>query len=482
MAARARLANWERALTTAPPSSRPGRRSLLSTPVARASGGRDARSSGRQAGREAAGGRASAGEQDAAVPTTPHSGYHCDRSTRRFFEGWYWRVTLPSDGQSFALIYSIEDPVGNRATAGVGAQVMGPDDGYLLQYSPDVVRFWAEPHSLALGAVFRARSEPEPAPGARAPTGQLAGLMRPLPAEEWDARVEEGFQATQTWHQGRILAREAGAAGDLRSTVDGCRWAFSVRPVAGWGRAGGRQQATAGWLAALPVFEPHWQVLMAHGLASGWIEWGGKRYTFENAAAYAEKNWGGGFPKRWVWVQCNTFEGEEEASVTAVGALRGLLGVPGVEEEVGLIGIHHRGSFYEFLPNNGEVEWEADPWGRWRISACNREHEALVEATCASPGTPLRAPTADLGLAPFCRDSFGGQVRMRVWPCGRRDSPPLLDCRSIGKSCAVEVGGGPWWSTWNVKADMAEPVRLLLGLPLEPLADLLPQQLKPPGL
>lgn len=56
-----------------------------------------------------------------------------------------------------------------------------------------------------------------------------------------------------------------------------------------------------------------------------------------------EKNWGGGFPRRWCWIQCNTFEGEPGTSVTAVGALRGLLGVPGVEENVGMIGIHHRG-------------------------------------------------------------------------------------------------------------------------------------------
>lgn len=42
-------------------------------------------------------------------------------------------------------------------------------------------------------------------------------------------------------------------------------------------------------------------------------------------------------------MQCNTFEGEAGTSVTAVGALRGLLGVPGVEENVGMVGIHHRG-------------------------------------------------------------------------------------------------------------------------------------------
>ena len=127
--------------------------------------------------------------------------------------------------------------------------------------------------------------------------------------------------------------------------------------------------------------------------------------------ALQEKNWGGGFPRRWCWVQCNSFEGAPGCSVTAVGALRGLLGVPGVEENVGLVGIHHGGRLYEFLPNTGTVSWDVEPWGRWRISARNREHEALVEAVCEAPGTPLRAPTADAGLAPFCRDSFAGKVR-----------------------------------------------------------------------
>ena len=59
-------------------------------------------------------------------PITPH------------LQGWYFKVTLPGDGQSFALIYSIEDPAGGNRCAGVGAQVMGPDDGYLLQFSPQV--------------------------------------------------------------------------------------------------------------------------------------------------------------------------------------------------------------------------------------------------------------------------------------------------------------------------------------------------------
>lgn len=35
---------------------------------------------------------------------------------------------------------------------------------------------------------------------------------------------------------------------------------------------------------------------------TGWIEWDGERYEFENAPSYSEKNWGAGFPRKWFWV------------------------------------------------------------------------------------------------------------------------------------------------------------------------------------
>lgn len=83
---------------------------------------------------------------------TPHSGYHYDGRTSRFFEGWYFKVSrfvsdgrtvvnepaaaalhdvpfvclqvaLPGPGQSFAWMYSIENPSGKGRLPGVGAQV-----------------------------------------------------------------------------------------------------------------------------------------------------------------------------------------------------------------------------------------------------------------------------------------------------------------------------------------------------------------------
>lgn len=52
-------------------------------------------------------------------------------------------------------------------------------------------------------------------------------------------------------------------------TVKTARWEYSTRPVYGWGNVGSKQQSTAGWLAAFPVFEPHWQICMAAGLSTG---------------------------------------------------------------------------------------------------------------------------------------------------------------------------------------------------------------------
>ncbi len=35
---------------------------------------------------------------------TPHSEYHWDGSNNRFFEGWYFRVTLPMSCQQWSIV------------------------------------------------------------------------------------------------------------------------------------------------------------------------------------------------------------------------------------------------------------------------------------------------------------------------------------------------------------------------------------------
>lgn len=113
---------------------------------------------------------------------------------------------------------------------------------------------------------------------------------------------------------------------------------------------------------------------------AGWIEWGGERFEFRDAPSYSEKNWGGGFPRKWFWVnililvlhfivqtlgdelgtthtcitlellfdslsfgvslqiQCNVFEGASgEVALTAAGGLRQLPGLTETYENAALV-------------------------------------------------------------------------------------------------------------------------------------------------
>jgi tocopherol cyclase len=359
---------------------------------------------------------------------TPHSGYHWDDSDRRFFEGWYYRVTLPTCGETFAFMYSIEDPAGGKPHSGGGAQILGPNDEYLCRSIADVTQFWAWRDRLGLGH-WRSTQALE--------TDELGKKFLRTPAylepEVFDQLIKEGYQATATWHQGRLVDPGTGRSAN---------WQYAIKPVYGWGDVNRPQQSTAGWLSQFQIFEPGWQILMAHGLATGWIDWQGDRYEFVDAPAYSEKNWGGAFPTKWFWLNCNAFEDEPDLALTAGGGRRGVLWWM---ESVAMVGVHYRGKFYEFVPWNAEVHWEIHPWGNWQMWAQTADYSVKLSATTDLPGTPLRAPT-EQGLIFACRDTMRGQLTLEL----RDRSNLILEAHS--SLCGLEVGGSPWDTVWRSDA------------------------------
>ncbi|KDO79774.1 hypothetical protein CISIN_1g011258mg [Citrus sinensis] len=318
-----------------------------------------------------------------------------------------------------------------------------------------------------LGNTFRADK------GSQPPTKEV-------PPQEFNRRVLEGFQVTPLWHQGCI--HDDGRT-NFAETVKSARWEYSTRPVYGWGNVGSKQNSTAGWLAAFPVFEPHWQICMAGGLSTGWIEWDGERFEFQDAPSYSEKNWGGAFPRKWFWVQCNVFEGATgEVALTAGGGLR-QLPVLDSFENAAMIGIHYDGILYEFVPWNGVVSWEISQWGYWYFAAENQTHMVELKATTKYPGTTLRAPTSEAGLAPACKDTCFGELTLQLWE-RRYDGTKgkmILDVTS--DMAALEVGGGPWFNTWKAKTATPELLRRTLNVPVDVdgLFGFVPF-FKPPGL
>jgi tocopherol cyclase len=335
---------------------------------------------------------------------TPHSGYHWNSSERGFFEGWYFRLTLPKIGESFAFMYSIEDPSGNASHSGGAAQILGIGEEYLWCAFPDVRKFWADKNQLGLGHWGETN---------------LAISPQLLSIDEFDRQITHGYQVTATLHQGSL-------------PIQNCRWCYQTIPVYGWGQPQQFQQSTAGLLSFLPIFEPGWQILMAHGLATGWIEWQGQRYEFDRVPAYSEKNWGRSFPEKWFWINCNSFEDSIGLALTAGGGKRKVLWMT---EEVGMIGIHYRGKFYEFVPWNSQIDWQVQPWGEWRMQASNQDFQVELTGTTDLAGTMVRTPTAQ-GLSICCRDTLKGRLKLDL---RTRQGEPIMTATS--SLAGLEVGG-----------------------------------------
>jgi tocopherol cyclase len=351
---------------------------------------------------------------------TPHSGYHWNGLDRGFFEGWYLRVTLPKIRESFAFMYSIlpgrrytiEDPSGANPHSGGAAQVIGLDEEYIFCPFADPRKFWATPTRLALGHWGDTKLDIPP---------QL------LSVAEFDTHITQGYQVTATLHQGALPAQN-------------CRWCYEIIPIYGWGQAQQIQQATAGILSYLPIFEPGWQILMAHGLATGWIEWQGQRYEFDRAPAYSEKNWGRSFPQKWFWLNCNSFSDTAGLAITAGGGRRKVLWMT---EEVAMVGIHYQGRFYEFVPWNAQIEWQIKPWGEWRIQATSGDFQVELIGTTDLAGTMVRTPT-EQGLVMCCRDTLRGLLSIDL---RTRQGERIITATS--NVAGLEVGGDGWELGWQ---------------------------------
>ena len=407
---------------------------------------------------------AQAREAAARAVKTPHSGYHRQPNVERaFFEGWYFRVTLPAERRSASLIYHVYDPdVARSARRGVGAQVCAPNGKYLYKTTTDTSAFEAAPHALELqlacadGDFFSVAGE-----GSRH-AGRLTSV----------GEADDG-----PWGRG-LDAREVA-------------WDFTVTPLRGWGGgANAKQLSPAGWMTALPVFEPHWQVTMAHGIATGWIETDGERVEFSQCPAYSEKNWGGaGFPLKWWWVQCNSFADFPDLSVTATGGNRGVVVVPNMREDVGAVGVHFGDRFFQFVPAHqgapapptsygaeaaveaSAVRWDV-AWGAWSVSAISDRYEVSIEGACTDDdkSTVIRAPTDTLdgGMAPLCRETFTGVVTLSLWrldASGARVETVIDAARST--TACLEIGGGPWRGRWKSAAEIRGPLAPLMSLPVD---------------
>jgi tocopherol cyclase len=293
---------------------------------------------------------------------------------------------------------------------GCTVQILGPDEQYFCRSLPNLARFWASKDKLAHGYSHNQNNR----------------------------SISESYQVTANSHSGQFWHP---------ASAQIIRWNYTVAAIYGWGTSP-LQQSTAGWLSQLQIFEPGWQILMAHGLATGWFEkvdCSGHvqtRLDFEGVPTYAEKNWGGAFPKQWFWIQCNAFADYADLALTCGGGIRKVLGW---QESVGLVGIHYQGQFYEFVPWNSKISWQVLPWGSWQIWAERQDYAIELFGKTSDSGVMVRVPTAS-GLEFLCRDTTNGDLRVNFWQIQGGSKKLIFTAKS--HQAGLEVGGD-WAGAWQ---------------------------------
>ncbi|CAN8074357.1 unnamed protein product [Agarophyton chilense] len=342
------------------------------------------------------------------------SNYALRQPNGNFFEGWYLRVSLPKTDESYAFMFAIEAP-------GEGTvQLLTPDDSLYVSKLPQ-----------AAGKFYGSKSRFDVGHWIRKPKSEK-GEINSQTGNNSDLR---GYQVSDTSSHG-VFDSDDGRVSSRR-----IQWGIDYSPMLTWGTRG-TSRHTSTWLSEFGIFEPGYQVLMAHGVITrGYIRCANKEVDVSGGLVYCEKNWGRSFPRRWWWVQANAFKDEPDLCILALGAVRNVLFR---SETIGMISVHYKGKMYEFAPWACEyVKWDVDEWGSWKASAkALAGHEMIIEAYTKEPPVQVLGPSTG-GMVFNVRDCSRGELTATLKD---KDGEIILDhikCRNA----QVEVGG-EWDGRW----------------------------------
>jgi tocopherol cyclase len=187
--------------------------------------------------------------------------FHGWGATRRYFEGWYFKLVDPSEQYAFAVIPGISYGIDGKHHAFI--QVL---DGKRCQasyheFETESFRPSGSDFKLHLGANFFSNHD------IRLDLPELSGALH--------------FRQPFPW------PKTLGAPGIM------------------------------GWYAFMPFMECYHGVLSMHHQIEGTLKVYDQIIDFSGGKGYMEKDWGRSFPGAWIWTQSNHFGPGERVSVMA---------------------------------------------------------------------------------------------------------------------------------------------------------------------
>jgi tocopherol cyclase len=238
--------------------------------------------------------------------------------TGPWFEWWYYKVVLPDTGDAFYFIYGVVNPW-------------------------DTVGIDPNSHAYVAAGDFAAKHI----------VTQTYSVEDFLAAyERTDVRIQEQ-RATDTSIEGRLTDGDGGEVSwEIQIETP---WSFNAM----------------GWGMFIPkITNIFWYPAQADARFSGWIDFKGRRYAFENAPGYQDRNWGRSFPEWWAWIVANHFDGYPDTALAAGGGRPVILNATDAIEGLA-VGLRHEGKQYVFRPNEGARERFAINFGTWELEAEN---------------------------------------------------------------------------------------------------------------
>jgi hypothetical protein len=244
-------------------------------------------------------------------------------------EGWFWRITDAASGRAAIVLCGVcRGPAGEWTLVGLAG---------------------------APGGGVRYRLCGPATIGADGRTIDVAGGV--LHADGDELRVDLGEDA-------RLHARFAS-------------------PTA-WPR---RRNGALGLGHLVPGLGQYWYPHLLGARVDGEMALDGSHWSFANARGYAEKNWGGGFPRRWWWGQASGVGDDDSACVAFAGG----------EVKVGALGlsptavvIRLNGDLLRLGPPFAHVQSDVSD-GSWRLRARSARHTVELHAD-ANGSVPHRLP------------------------------------------------------------------------------------------
>ena len=200
----------------------------------------------------------------------------------------------------------------------------------------------------------------------------------------------------------------------LQVRIDEADWldVTFAGPV-GWPR---RPLGAVGAGSLVPGLGQYWQPVLLDAEVRGEACVAGRRLRLDGARAYAEKNWGPGFPGRWWWGQAGAFAGGE-VGVAFAGGHVSLLGTAIAPTAVVL---RLGGRIMSFAPPTSPAVVSVGN-GRWLLRLRSATNRLTIEAE-AAPGGHQRLPVPVLdprGMDMTAHHTFAGRLRLHLSRRGR---------------------------------------------------------------